>query len=199
MRPASIRASGSHTFRAINIYKGDHDEYLGMWNNTGKKRPAFAVEPLPGQESVWDYPRPPALVDFTLPVEVRYGEHIIARSDRCKRVLETASPPTIYIPPDDIMPGALIRVAGNSFCEWKGAAVYLGLADAPDSPAVAWTYPEPGAAFAPIRDWVCFYPGRIECYIADERVRPQEGGFYGGWVTDSIAGPWKGSPNTGGW
>jgi uncharacterized protein (DUF427 family) len=171
-----------------------------MWNNTGRKRPAFAMEPGPGQESVWDYPRPPALADFDALVEVRCGDRLIASSTRCKRVLETASPPTIYIPLDDITPNTLIQVHGRSFCEWKGAASYLGLADAAaNSQAVAWTYPQPNKGFAAIANWVCFYPDRIECYIAGERVRPQEGGFYGGWVTDNIVGPWKGQPNTSHW
>jgi len=171
-----------------------------MWHNIGKQRPAFAEEPGPGQESVWDYPRPPALAEFSQLVEVRSGDRVIAQSTRCKRVLETASPPTLYIPSHDLLPDALIQVPGTSFCEWKGAAVYLGLADAPaNSPAVAWTYPQPNPTFEGLRNWVCFYPGRIECYISGERVRPQEGGFYGGWVTDSIAGPWKGGPNTSHW
>ena len=88
---------------------------------------------------------------------------------------------------------------GNSFCEWKGAADYWALAEGNNTEAIGWSYPDPKAAFAAIRDWLCFYPGRIECYIDGERVRPQEGGFYGGWVTSNIVGPWKGPPNTGNW
>lgn len=170
-----------------------------MWKHQGQQRPDFADEPGAGQESVWDYPRPPALVDCAQLVEVKNGNDIIARSTRCKRVLETASPPTVYIPPDDIDFDLLQHAPGTSYCEWKGAAQYWGLATDKQASALAWSYPDPNPAFVSIRDWLCFYPGRVECYIDGERVRPQEGGFYGGWVTDSVAGPWKGGPGTSHW
>jgi len=169
-----------------------------MWNFTGEKRPDFAIEPGPGQESVWDYPRPPALIDCTLTVEVKTSDELIARSSRAKRVLETASPPTLYIPPEDIDFETLVQVPGSSFCEWKGAAEYWGLADDP-VPAIGWSYPNPSPAFSVLANWLCFYPARVACMLDGERVRPQEGGFYGGWVTDNIVGPWKGGPNTGHW
>jgi len=169
-----------------------------MWKYTGQQRPDFAEIPGEGQESVWDYPRPPALVACEQRVEVRAGSALIASSSKPKRVLETASPPTIYIPPEDIRFQHLERVAGSSYCEWKGAAQYWALAKDTRT-AIGWSYPEPNPAFAEIADWLCFYPGRIDCYLDGERVRPQEGGFYGGWVTDNIVGPWKGLPNTGGW
>jgi uncharacterized protein (DUF427 family) len=172
---------------------------FNMWKYSGQQRPEFATELGPGQESVWDYTRPPALVDCTQLIEIKAHTQIIARSTRCRRVLETASPPTIYIPPEDIDIGLLVRIAGNSYCEWKGAADYWELADTTSAPAIAWSYPDPKPAFATIRDWLCFYPGRVECTIDGERVRPQEGGFYGGWVTDNIVGPWKGGPDTSHW
>ena len=170
-----------------------------MWKYNGQQRPDFALPPGEQQESVWDYPRPPALVACEQLIEVKTGNKTIARSTRCMRVLETASPPTVYIPPDDIALDQLLLVRGNSFCEWKGAADYWALAEATNAQAIGWSYPDPNPAFAAIRDWLCFYPGRVECYLDAERVRPQEGGFYGGWVTDSIIGPWKGAPNTGHW
>ena len=169
-----------------------------MWKYTGKQRPDFADVPGDGQESVWDYPRPPALVACPQRVDVKAGATLIASSTSAKRVLETASPPTIYIPPEDINFEHLQRVGGSSFCEWKGAADYWALAT-DTATAVGWSYPLPSPAFADIGDWLCFYPARVECYLDDERVRPQEGGFYGGWVTDNIVGPWKGGPNTGHW
>ena len=168
-----------------------------MWKNTGQERPEFADEPGPGQESVWDYPRPPALVDCPQLVEVKSGDTVIATTRAAKRVLETASPPTFYIPPDDIDFTALQRVAGQSYCEWKGAAEYWGLVRGGE--AIGWSYPDPKPAFAEIKNWLSFYPGRIACYLDGERVRDQGGSFYGGWVTDNIVGPWKGSPGTSGW
>ncbi len=169
-----------------------------MWHYTGQQRPDFAIEPGEQQESVWDYPRPPAIVDCDQHVRVSAGDTLIAETRRAKRVCETASPPTFYLPPQDILFDKLVTVPGSSYCEWKGEARYWALADNPAEP-VGWSYPDPKAAFTALRDWLCFYPGRLECQVDGERVRPQEGGFYGGWVTDNIVGPWKGSPGSGHW
>ena len=168
-----------------------------MWQYTGNERPPFAEEPGPGRESVWDYPRPPALVVADREVFVKDGETVLAHSSRCVRVLETASPPTWYIPPEDVNMDALVSVPGSSFCEWKGAAAYWGLASSGEM--VGWNYPEPSERFAAIRGYFSFYPGRVACFVDGERVRPQPGQFYGGWVTDEIVGPMKGEPGTGHW
>ena len=171
-----------------------------MWEYRGQKRPPFALEPGPGQESVWDYPRPPALQPDGRHVEVRFGDVILADSRRTQRVLETASPPTFYIPSEDVHIELLTPSAGTSFCEWKGAARYWGLKiEGSSGEAVGWSYPQPTAPFAPIAGYFSFYPARVECYVDEERVRPQEGGFYGGWVTRAIVGPFKGAPGTSSW
>lgn len=170
-----------------------------MWTYTGKGRPDFAAAPAEGQESVWDYPRPPALAACSRLIEVRSGSDVLARSMRGQRVLETASPPTVYLPPGDVVLEMLRLMPGSSFCEWKGAAVYWGLATTPGAPPVAWSYPDPTPRFAAIRDWLCFYPGRVACFMGGEPVRAQDGGYYGGWVTVEIVGPWKGQPGTGHW
>lgn len=170
-----------------------------MWQHRGDDRPAFAVVPGPGQESVWDYPRPPDIVPDARLVEVRHGGVVVASSRRACRIRETASPPTFYLPPADVVAGTLVPVAGGSVCEWKGRASYFALADRPEGPPVAWSYAAPTAAFASIRGWLSFYPDRVECRVGGERVRAQGGGFYGGWVTDEIVGPWKGAPGTGAW
>ncbi|MCL4799453.1 MAG: DUF427 domain-containing protein [Burkholderiales bacterium] len=170
-----------------------------MWEYRGQKRPPFAEAPGPGQESVWDYPRPPRLVADARRVEVRAGGATIARSARAVRVLETASPPTFYLPPEDVDRTLLVPAPGRSVCEWKGAARYWALAHAPEEGAVAWSYPDPVPAFAALRDHLAFYPGRVECYVAGERVRPQAGRFYGGWITRELAGPFKGEPGTERW
>jgi uncharacterized protein (DUF427 family) len=176
-----------------------------MWRFRGKHRPRFADEPGPNQESVWDYPRPPALEPSSRLVEVHAlqpekdaGEPL-ARSRGAIRVLETASPPTWYLPPGDIRMERLQPLTGSSFCEWKGRASYWTLAGDPAQCALAWSYADPTPAFRAIAGWLCFYPDRAHCTVDGERVRPQEGGFYGGWVTDDIVGPWKGQPGTGGW
>lgn len=169
-----------------------------MWKHRGQRRPEFAATPGPGQESVWDYPRPPILDAAPGPVEVRDGETRLARSHEARRVLETASPPTVYLPPDDVIRDLLVPVRQTSFCEWKGAASYWALARAPEDP-VAWSYPRPTRRFGDIAGWFSFYPSKVRCLMDGEVVRPQGGGFYGGWVTDDIVGPWKGDSGTGGW
>lgn len=170
-----------------------------MWNFKGNKRPPFAETPLPGQESVWDYPRPPRLLADSRLVEVISEGQRIGRSSRTIRVCETASPPCFYIPPQDIEWDFLVTEAGGSYCEWKGSASYWALKSKPSSGPVAWSYPRPRASFLRIKDYVAFYPGRVECYVNGERVRPQPGRFYGGWITDEVVGPFKGAPGTGHW
>ena len=112
--------------------------------------------------------------------------------------METASPPTFYLPPDDVAWDDLVAIAGSSVCEWKGPARYFALAVEPATP-VAWCYPDPSEKFSALKDFVSFYPGRIACFVDGERVQPQPGQFYGGWITADIAGPFKGEPGTGGW
>jgi uncharacterized protein (DUF427 family) len=170
------------------------------WTHRGQRRPPFAREPGPGQESVWDYPRPPAIVPDQREIVVRLGEREIARSLGAVRVLETASPPTFYLPPRDVEPSVLMPAAGSSFCEWKGRACYFDVRT-PEGviAAAAWAYPEPFAEFASIAGWFAFYPGRVGCFVDGERARAQAGGFYGGWITAEIVGPFKGEPGTALW
>lgn len=170
------------------------------WRYYGQERPPFAAEPGPGQESVWDYPRPPRVEIDPRRVVVRFGDRLIAESDRALRVLETASPPTVYLPMQDVDTSVLRPAGGGSTCEWKGAAEYytLSLEDRTIERAI-WAYPKPRPAFQRLTGHVSFYPAVFECTIGGERVRPQPGGFYGGWVTSEIAGPYKGEPGTSGW
>jgi uncharacterized protein (DUF427 family) len=170
-----------------------------MWTYRGQKRPEFAIEPGPGQESVWDYPRPPKIEPDRREIVVRDGNREIARTVNSLRVLETASPPTFYIPPEDADMDILVPVQGNSYCEWKGRAVYWALASSEPRGAVGWSYPDPTPPFRAIRDYLSFYPARVDCFVAGELVRPQPGAFYGGWITSEIVGPFKGEPGTEGW
>ena len=171
-----------------------------MWQYRGQKRPPFAEEPRPGQESVWDYPRPPAIVVDQRRVEVRLGNLIIADSQQSYRILETSSPPTFYIPPHSVRLEFLEPFRGSSICEWKGAARYWALRDPRGSQrSIAWCYPAPDPPFEAIAGHFSFYPSLVECFVDGERVRPQPGEFYGGWVTCEIVGPYKGEPGTGHW
>ncbi|AQP43588.1 DUF427 domain-containing protein [Tessaracoccus flavus] len=155
----------------------------------------------PGQESVWDYPRPPTLRRCSLPIEVILGGEIVFRGNESLQVLETSHPPTYYLPRSGFVPGALTPAPGGSFCEWKGAAKYLDVhGGEATASAAAWYYPTPTAGFADLVDHVALYPGAMDaCFVDGERVIPQPGGFYGGWITSSVAGPFKGTPGSMGW
>jgi uncharacterized protein (DUF427 family) len=164
--------------------------------------PRLRIVPSPGQESVWDYPRPPACVPSSRQVIVRAGTETVAESSSAWRVLETSHPPTWYLPPSDVRAGTLIRSAARStFCEWKGAATYWDVygADGSFVAAAAWSYEDPSPGFETIRGFIAFNPARFDCRVDGEQVRPQEGGFYAGWITDDVVGPFKGGAGTVGW
>ena len=154
-------------------------------------------------ESVWDYPRPPRLERSDRLVEVRLAGQTIASTTGAYRVLETSHPPVYYVPREDVRDGALaVSDAPRSVCEWKGAATYLDVigCDGRRVSRGAWTYLRPAAGFEPIAAAVAFYPALMEeCTVDGERVEPQPGGFYGGWVTADIQGPFKGGPGTRAW
>jgi uncharacterized protein (DUF427 family) len=158
--------------------------------------------PGPDQESVWDYPRPPALMPSTRRITVRFGSLLIADSTAAWRVLETSHPPNWYIPAADIDFAHLRASAARStLCEWKGAATYWDVigTDGEIVDAAGWSYPSPTPRFVPITGFLSFMPGRLECAVDGERVVPQAGGFYGGWITRDVVGPFKGEPGTWGW
>jgi len=159
------------------------------------------IAPEPGQESVWDYPRPPRLEDTTRHIQVIFNGVIIAETRSAKRVLETSHPPVYYIPPEDVRMAYLAPARGTSFCEWKGAARYYTIAvNGKTAESAAWYYPEPSAPYAALRGYVAFYPARMDaCLVDGERVQAQPGDFYGGWITHEIVGPFKGAPGTRGW
>lgn len=171
-----------------------------MWKYNGNERPPFAEQPKPEEESVWDYPRPPKLVDDKRTVEVKWNDHRIAHTTESKRVLETASPPTFYLPPKDVNTELFEEATGSSFCEWKGKATYWDIVLNDEKlKKIAWSYESPTPSFQEIAGYFSFYPGKIECYVDNIRVKPQSGGFYGGWMTPEIVGPVKGETGTGGW
>jgi len=150
---------------------------------------------------VWDYPRPPALEPTTAHLEVVLHGVTIADTRRAYRVLETSHPPNYYFPPDDIVSGALAPGDGASFCEWKGRAHYFDVRVGERVVTrAAWAYDAPNERFAAIGGYVAFYPDLVDgCFVDGERAEPQPGGFYGGWITSGVVGPFKGGPGTRGW
>ena len=159
------------------------------------------VPPGPRQESVWDYPRPPRLERVADRVRILFAGTLLAETTAAWRVLETSHPPTYYLPPNDFTPGALVPAGGGSVCEWKGRAVYFDVdLGGRRAERAAWAYPKPTGAFAPIKDHVAVYAGPMDgCFVGDEQAEPQPGGFYGGWITSRIVGPFKGGPGSAGW
>lgn len=158
-------------------------------------------KPRPGQESVWDYPRPPRLEEFKGSITVELGGVVIASTTAAWRVLETSHPPTYYLPASIFIDGSLRAAAGSSWCEWKGQASYFDLVS-PRRVAsrAAWTYVSPTPGFTAIAGALAVMPALVDrCTVDGEEVTPQPGGFYGGWITSRVAGPFKGIPGSMGW
>jgi uncharacterized protein (DUF427 family) len=157
--------------------------------------------PLPHQRSVWTFPRPAVAERTSSRLRVVFAGETIAETRRGVMTLETSHPPSYYFPPEDIASGVLAEVGRRTICEWKGVAAYFDVrANGRTAAGAAWGYPEPTPAFATLRDHVAFYAGRMDaCFVDDEQVTPQAGGFYGGWITSAYAGPFKGPPGTTFW
>jgi uncharacterized protein (DUF427 family) len=163
--------------------------------------PTTRVTPGPGQESVWDYPRPPRVEPVAARIRVVVAGITVADSTRALRVLETAGAPVYYVPPDDTRTDLLRPTGRASVCEFKGVATYHDIIVGDRViPSGAWSYRRPSRRYEAIRDHVAFYAWRVdEAWVGDERATPQPGHFYGGWVTSGVVGPFKGGPGTIGW
>ena len=159
------------------------------------------TEPQPGQESVWDYPRPPRLEHSTKHIEIVFNGVKIADTHNAIRILETSHPPTYYIPPQDIKTEYLTPTNRATLCEFKGRASYYTLSvNGKTETNVGWYYTQPASGYEDMAGYVAFYPGRMEaCYVDGEQVQAQAGDFYGGWITHDIIGPFKGEAGTWGW
>ena len=178
------------------------------WQYNGTARPDFAEPVAAGQESVWDYPRPPRQELRPEQVEIRLGDTLIASSRGAIRVLETASAPTWYLPPEDVHQELLTASGSQSLCEWKGLAQGLrfaagmvvdGSGERAATGDVGWRYVRVFPEFAKLYLWYAFYPQRVDCYVAGERMQAQPGGYYGGWVAANMIGPIKGAPGSSNW
>lgn len=157
--------------------------------------------PGPGQESVWDYPRPPRLEPTRRHLVVWLADEIVADTRGGLRLLETSHPPTYYFPPQNVCLELLAPTTGFTWCEWKGMAVYFDLrAGGRVAARAAWCYPDPAPPYAALKDFIAFYPAAMDrCLVDGQPARPQAGGFYGGWITPDLAGPFKGERGSEGW
>ena len=155
-----------------------------------------------GLESVWDYPRPPAVTSCRDRVRLGFAGEVLAESTDALRVLETSHPSTVYLPPDDVRADLLIPSGARStWCEFKGVARYLdAVVGGRRVHAVGWAYRNPSPGYEALRDHIAFYPGRVDAaWIGEERVQAQRSDFYGGWITADLVGPFKGPSGTLGW
>ncbi|MGB8022100.1 MAG: DUF427 domain-containing protein [Candidatus Nanopelagicales bacterium] len=156
----------------------------------------------PGQESVWDYPRPPALERCSDHVTVTHHGIVLADTRSAWRILETAHAPAYYVPREDVRLDLLVASNTTTTCEYKGTASYADLM-LPDGTRVrdaCWWYPQPSSSYRAFAGAICFYPQRVdECTVAGEIVTPLTSRFYGDWPTSRIVGPYKGAPGTEGW
>jgi uncharacterized protein (DUF427 family) len=165
-------------------------------------QPPPAEQPAPGQESVWDYPRPPRVEPCSRLIQVQFSGILIAESRQSLRVLETSHPPVYYLPRADVRMEFLVASDRHSWCEWKGLTSYYHVVVPGGHRAAdaAWFYPDPTVPYKEIRDYVAFYPHAMEaCRVDGERVEAQPGDFYGGWITRDVVGPFKGGQGTSGW
>lgn len=170
------------------------------WQWRGQGRPPFAHPPQPGQTSVWDFPRPPQLATDSREVVIHWGEMEVARTRRAIKVLETAHPPSFYLPWEDVAKHLLQPAPGRSFCEWKGPAQYWSLVHGNDRlDGIAWSYPHPLSGAEALSTCVAFYPAGLNCTVDGAVVKAQPGGFYGGWITPDLAGPFKGDAGSSSW
>tara|TARA_R110002051_G_scaffold246021_1_gene305629 strand:+ start:5902 stop:6423 length:522 start_codon:yes stop_codon:yes gene_type:complete len=170
-------------------------------NPSRPRRHPKPIKPRAGQESVWDYPRPPRVDPRSERIVVRLGGQVIVDTTDAVRVLETSHPPVYYVPIAAFASGVLIPVSGTSFCEFKGEAHYFDVvAGGVIAERAAWTYPQPTRGFEALGTRVALYPGQMDsCVVDGETVTSQAGDFYGGWITSTIVGPFKGAPGTFGW
>ena len=160
------------------------------------------ILPKPGQESVWDYPRPPALQPVTKTIQVHFANTLILQTNRAYRVLETSHPPVYYLPMTDLLSqGYVKRAAGTSHCEWMVASTYYDIVVGGQvAEQAAWCYHEPTKSFAAIKGYLAIYAQKMDkCLVDDVQVEPQPGGFYGGWITPDVVGPFKGVEGSWGW
>ncbi|MGE4609145.1 MAG: DUF427 domain-containing protein [Myxococcota bacterium] len=171
------------------------------WRELARSRPARIETPGPGQESVWDYPRPPRIEPVVPAIRVEFAGRVVAESTRALRLVETSSPPAYYIPAADVARGFLHEIDETTLCEWKGTAQTWSIEIARRiAHAAAWSYPNPEPGFESIADHFAFNAGRVDaCYVGEQPVVPQPGEYYGGWITPEIVGPFKGEPGSETW
>lgn len=171
------------------------------WRAFQRKRPSQIIQPCPGQESVWDYPRPPAFELRSSFLRIIFADALIAESQKAVRMTETSCPPVYYLPPEDVRMEYLEKTGRGTLCEWKGLAQYWSVQVGKiTAESAAWSYPDPEPAYCMIRDYLAFYPSKMDVCMVDGQIAvAQTSDYYGGWITSNIVGPFKGGPGSEAW
>lgn len=153
-------------------------------------------------ESVWDFPRPPAIERVEWRIRVVHGGETIADAPWAYRILETSQPPAYYLDPSFVNAEHLQASAHRTHCEWKGTATYADVTTSTSEPVTnaAWCYDPITPRYGEALGFWAFYAQTLdECWVDDEQVGSNPGNFYGGWVTSNVEGPFKGAPGTMHW
>jgi uncharacterized protein (DUF427 family) len=166
-----------------------------------RERPANIEKIGPGQESVWDYPRPPIIEREDRRIRIEHDGCILVNSIGAYRVLETSSPPVYYMPLDDVQTQYLEPSEHTTLCEWKGIANFWSIrVDDRYVENAAWSYPEPWTGYGDIQHYIGFNAHKVDaCFVGSHKVKPQPGKYYGGWITPEVVGPFKGIPGSKQW
>lgn len=185
----------------MSVGPHDPEQERARLRAVSRQRPDNIPVPGPGQESVWDYPRPPRVEPVNRMLTVEFAGTTLAKTTRGLRVIETAGLPVYYFPPSDVRLDMLEGTACQTLCEWKGMASYWTVRmDTRMAEYASWSYPEPDPAYHSLKDFLAFYPGLMDgCYVGDLWVAAQPGSYYGGWITPDILGPFKGAPGSESW
>jgi uncharacterized protein (DUF427 family) len=174
---------------------GAHAVREGACRMTGR------IPPQRGQESAWDYPRPPRVEKTGRHVVVMFGGLAVADTHSAVRLLEKTNPPVYYIPPQHVRLELMTLNRHHTQSEVLGAASYYDLSlDGRVARNAAWVYTDPLPGYEDIRGRIAFFAGRIDEALVDgERAVPQPGGFGRGWITSDVVGPFKGEPGSWDW
>jgi uncharacterized protein (DUF427 family) len=96
-------------------------------------------------------------------VRVTVAGRIVAESTRTLRLEEKGYPPVYHLPRKDADISLLVRTTHYTYCPYKGDCSYYSIPiGGSQSENAVWTYERPHEAVAAIRDYLAFYPSRVE-------------------------------------
>ncbi|MBI3699491.1 MAG: DUF427 domain-containing protein [Afipia sp.] len=109
-----------------------------------------------------DASHPITITPSTSRIVVKAGGRIIADTRASLTLREASYPPVHYIPRSDVDMTQLTRTDHSTYCPYKGDCSYYSIAFSERGKNAVWTYEHPYPAVAQIRDYVAFYPDRVD-------------------------------------